>query len=125
MGERYLIDTNVIIDFSANKLLPHAKSVVATIIDDGPYLSIINKIELLGFSEVNATIIELIECSFIIGLTEEIANRTISIRKSKKIKLPDAIVAATCIEHSLKLITRNVADFQGISEITIINPWDV
>ena len=122
MAEKYLIDTNVIIDFSENKLLPGAKSLVASIIDSDPYLSIINKIELLGFSHVSDYILELVDVANILGLTDNIVDKTIAIRKSKKIKLPDAIIAATTIEHHLLLVTRNMADFQNIKGLKIINP---
>jgi predicted nucleic acid-binding protein len=39
--------------------------------------------------------------------------------------LPDAIIAATTLVHGLPLITRNVADFQGIVGLVVINPHDV
>ena len=122
MGEKYLIDTNVIIDFSENKLLPGAKSFIASIIDSDPYFSVINKIELLGFSHVSNNIKELVETGTILELTDEVVNRTIAIRKAKRIKLPDAIIAATAIEHHLRLITQNISDFQNIKGLKIIDP---
>ena len=122
MGEKYLIDTNIIIDFSENKLLSEAKSFVMSIIDDSPYFSVINKIELLGFSTVSNDIIELVDTATILGLTDTIVHKTIAIRKSKRIKLPDAIIAATAIEHHLHLVTRNISDFQNIKGLKIITP---
>ncbi len=122
MGEKYLIDTNIIIDFSENKLSAEAKAFVASVIDTEPFLSVINKIELLGFSDVSKTIVELVDTATVIGLTDAIIHRTIAIRKSKKIKLPDAIIAATALEHKLQVITRNIADFQNIKGLKIINP---
>ena len=124
MGANYLIDTNIIIDFSENKLPSKAKSFIAPIIDDRPQLSIINKIELLGFSVVNDVIVELVETATIIGLTDSIVHKTIAIRKSHRVKLPDAIIAATAIEQGLILVTRNITDFQNINGLNMINPWD-
>jgi hypothetical protein len=49
MEQGYLIDTNVIIDYSENKLPDAGKTLVASIIDGGSIFSVINKIELLGF----------------------------------------------------------------------------
>lgn len=81
MGEKYLIDTNVIIDFTENKLSAEAKNFIASVIDGEPYLSVINKMELLGFSEVKKSIVEFVASSNIIGLTDDIIDKTIAIRK--------------------------------------------
>ncbi|MGN6248483.1 MAG: type II toxin-antitoxin system VapC family toxin, partial [Ginsengibacter sp.] len=59
--------------------------------------------------------------SVVFGLTEDIIQRTISLRKSKKIKLPDAVIAATALENNLQLLTLNVKDFKNISGLTIID----
>ena len=67
MGEKYLTDTNVIIDFQENKLPAKARSFIASIIDDEPCFSIINKIELLGFSAVNDEVVELVQSAIVIG----------------------------------------------------------
>ncbi len=124
MGSGYLIDTNVIIDFSENKFPVTARSFIASIIDDDPILSVISQIEILGFSSPNSVAVELVDCAIVIGLSDDIINKTIAIRKVKRIKLPDAIIAATCVVHSLSLVTRNVYDFQNIRALKVINPWD-
>jgi predicted nucleic acid-binding protein len=36
---------------------------------------------------------------------------------------PDGLIAATALVHNLKLVTRNVKDFQSIPALEIINPW--
>jgi predicted nucleic acid-binding protein len=69
--------------------------------------------------------IELIEASTIIPLTDEMVDETIAIRKIHKIKLPDAIIAATAKTKNLTLITRNETDFDSVSGLTIINPWKI
>ena len=124
MGKKFLIDTNVIIDFSGNKFHRTAKLFVAKTIDNNPYFSVINKIELLSFSVVKKEIIELIESSTEVNLSEEIISKTISIRKTHNIKLPDAIIASTAIIYGLELITRNISDFKNIEGLMLINPWE-
>jgi predicted nucleic acid-binding protein len=125
MEQDYLIDTNSIINF-ANKKLPSSGSLfVSKVIDINPIISISNKIEVLGFAHPNNQMIELIEASTIIPLTDEMVDETIAIRKIHKIKLPDAIIAATAKTKNLTLITRNETDFDSVSGLTIINPWKI
>jgi predicted nucleic acid-binding protein len=42
--------------------------------------------------------------------------------KTHKIKLGDAIIAATAIVYSLTLVTRNVDDFNNIKNLVVKNP---
>jgi len=53
----------------------------------------------------------------------EIADLTVSYRKMKKIKIPDAIILATARKLNAKLLTSNIIDFTNIDEkVTIIKP---
>jgi predicted nucleic acid-binding protein len=123
MEQKYLIDTNIIIDFSENKLPATAKSFISKIIDDDPSISVINKIELLSFSVANKVLTEFTEVATVIGLTDDVVNRTIALRKSHRIKLPDAIIAATALAYNYKLVTRDTNDFKNIKGLKVINPW--
>ncbi len=55
----------------------------------------------------------------------DIALKTIDIRVKYKIKVPDAVIAATAIHYDLTLITRNISDFKKISELEIIDPYNL
>ena len=58
-------------------------------------------------------------------VTQAIANRVITYRKFRRIKLPDAIILATAREYNCQLVTRNVSDFADLDElVTVINPFD-
>jgi len=52
MGQGYLIDTNVILDFMGGKLPANSTFFLSQIIDNQINISAINKIELLGFFDV-------------------------------------------------------------------------
>lgn len=47
------------------------------------------------------------------------------INKSNKILAVDTLIAASAMVHNLKVITRNTKDFQAISGLEIINPWEL
>ena len=66
---------------------------------------------------------ELLELFTTLYIDREIADKVIEIRKKDRIKLPDAIIAATAISRELSLITRNIDDFKNI-EVSISNPFD-
>jgi predicted nucleic acid-binding protein len=61
------------------------------------------------------------EDSFIIGLSDEIIEQTIEIRKQYKIITPDAIIAATALVNKLAIITRNMGDFGKIEGVEVID----
>ena len=85
----------------------------------------ITEIEVLGFSDIPEAIIELVEGATIFQLDQRVVKQTIAIRKKQKIKLPDAIIAATAIVHGLTLITRNTKDFLKIKGLKVVNPHQV
>jgi len=69
------------------------------------------------------TIKTFISGSYIYQLDGDIKLQTIEIRKRAKLKLPDAIIAATALVHDKVLITRNVSDFNKISDIKLFDPF--
>jgi predicted nucleic acid-binding protein len=40
-----------------------------------------------------------------------------------RIKVPDAIIAATALEYSLQLVSRNEEDFSQIQDLKLVNPF--
>lgn len=65
---------------------------------------------------------DFIEASNVFLLTEPIVLKTIEIRKESKIKLPDAIIAATALVDQLPLVSLNTGDFKNVPGLVIINP---
>ena len=125
MWERYLIDTNILIEYSSNILPDKAENFISKIVDENFNISIINKIEILGYNNAGRQIEEFISLAVIFSLTDEIADKTIELRRLKKLKLPDAVIAATAIIKDFVLLTRNTKDFNNIDELSLLNPHEV
>ncbi|MEE8457947.1 MAG: type II toxin-antitoxin system VapC family toxin [Acidimicrobiia bacterium] len=49
-----------------------------------------------------------------IAVERSVAERAGRIRRESGVRLPDALIAATAIEHKLSLVTRNRSDFERI-----------
>ena len=57
-------------------------------------------------------------------LDEPTVQQTIRLRQQLRIKLPDAIIAATALTHGLPLLTRNTSDFGAVPGMLVLNPYD-
>lgn len=72
---------------------------MAGIIDKGSIISFISQIELLVWNPENPNDLKIYQSfvsqSTIVGLQDGIIQETIRIRKSYKLKLPDALIVAT------------------------------
>jgi predicted nucleic acid-binding protein len=97
MGKRYLIDTNVLIEYTGNLLPENCYSFVSGIIDEEFNISVINKIEVLSHNTAGKDIEDFIGLAVILDLSDKIVSETIKLRKAYKTKLPDAIIAATAL----------------------------
>jgi predicted nucleic acid-binding protein len=87
------------------------------------FLSFINEIELLSFPNIKTEEIIYIEnflneCT-ILDYSINIKETTIFLRKKYKLKLPDAIIAATSIFFNLPLISAD-NHFEKVSELIFI-----
>lgn len=127
--QKYLIDSNTVIDYLNGKLPFNGNSFVNSIVDEEPKISVITKIEVLGFNLQSAEdyqiVVDFINDNMVYNLDESIINKTIELRKKYKIKLPDAIIAATALCNDLAIVSRNTDDFKKIKELKIINPFEL
>jgi len=120
----YLLDTNTIIDYLGGKFYSNARNNLDKIIDEEINISVINKIELLSFSKVEQNLLDFVNESNVYRLDEDIVDQTIKIRKEHRIKLPDAIIAATALLFNFTLITNNTKDFKKLEHLNLINPYN-
>lgn len=122
---QYLIDTNAVIDYLSKKLSNIGMDFMNRIIDDVPNVSVVTKIEVLGFNAPEdhyQLLTNFMNDATILDLTSTVVDISIEIRKKYKTKLPDAIIAATALVYDLVLITRNISDFKNIQGLKIIDP---
>lgn len=114
-GIDYIADTNALLYLlSGNPCMkPYLSSYIG--------LSVISEMELLSFSGITSfeeeRIRSLIQDCLVLFLTENVKNKTIALRRAYKIKLPDAIIAATAIENKLQLITAD----KGLKRVSELN----
>jgi predicted nucleic acid-binding protein len=108
MEPGYLIDSNVIIDYSANRLPQKGSDFVERIFNNGFQISVIVKIEVLGFADVPdkmQAMTDFVNTAAVLALDEKITQQTILLRRQyRKLKLGDAVIAATCLVQDLVLI---------------------
>lgn len=127
MGTRFLLDTNVVIYFLKNSLPENAKSfLIAALADEQATISLITQIELLAFPAITSSeekeIVDFIRFFNAIWIDEAIVTETIMIKRKNKLKLPEAIIAATALVSNLELITSTIDDFKKVESLQIINP---
>jgi predicted nucleic acid-binding protein len=130
MGQRFLLDTNIVIEFLRDNIPSARKNELVSIIMVETNISIVTKIETLGWlppdKNEERLIIEFIADCTVFNLTDDIVDKTIELRKTyKKLALPDAIIAATALTHNLTLVSRNDADFQRIKKLRYTNPFNL
>jgi predicted nucleic acid-binding protein len=127
MGTNYLIDTNIAIYLLNGSLNENALRFIEPIVNESYNLSVITKIELLGFAFPDSDKLtdtkNFIDDGILIALTDDIVEQTITLRQLYKIKMPDAIIAATAIVFDYTLLSRNDKDFAHIVDLKYINPF--
>jgi predicted nucleic acid-binding protein len=130
MGIKYIWDTNTVIYYLQQQFPPNAEKFMDESLKDAqPCISAITEIELLCWKTAIEKDLEVlrdfISNTLVIELERPIKLKTADIRKEHKIKLPDAVIAATAVIYDLILITRNVSDFKNIPELKIIDPYNL
>jgi predicted nucleic acid-binding protein len=112
-GDRIVVDTSLIIN-----LFNGIEEVQELITDRNLFVSIISEIEVLSFPNITTKDSKLLksflsEC-YIVDIEPAIKEITIDIRSRFKVKLPDAVKAATAIYFDLPLFTID----KGLKKIT-------
>jgi predicted nucleic acid-binding protein len=126
--EQYLIDNNAISNFFSGLLPEKGMDFMTTVFDQTPVISVITEIEALSWvspdKNKESIVKDFINDAAILAITPAVVARCVAIRRSRKIKIPDAIIAATAMVHHLILITSDT-DFKNISGLQTIDPFNL
>lgn len=117
-GDSIFVDTNVLLNLAEHKNLVEPYLVGKEI-----YISIITEIEILGYNKIQNYEIDfyttLFEEFHLIDILPQIKNIAISLKQKYKLKLPDAVIAASAIFLGHTLISFD-KDFEKINELDVI-----
>lgn len=121
----YLLDSNVIINYVAEIFDLNVLRHLDNALDSEFNYSVITLMEVMGYngdSRDMEKFASLFSAGNKLNIEDTTIAETINIRKTVKIKLPDAIIAATAIIHGYVLLTENTNDFQNILSLKVYNP---
>ena len=117
-GIKYLLDTNFILGML--KKTPEVLNIITSrslVAHECAYSSI-TRMELLGFPGITkneeSLIREKLEYLTYISITPSVEDTVIQLRRTKKLKLPDAIIAATALVFQIELLTLDQQLLSGL-----------
>ena len=116
-GNSYLLDTNILV-YALKGL-----SSVKPYFEEDCYLSVITEIEIVGVAGLDKKEINVrqsaVDFCTVIPLTTKIKSEAIKLKQQFKVKLPDAVIAATAITEGYTLITADKG-FRKFPELSMI-----
>jgi len=111
-----LVDTDVFVDHlrGARRIQPGRGRIL---------YSVITRCELFAGREVEEeTVQRLLEAFEELPVDRLVAERAGRLRRAGSLRTPDALIAATALEHQLELVTRNTRDFQAARGLKLRPP---
>jgi len=116
-GIKHLVDTNFLIHTDQRN------PVVEPFLNENIAISFISEMELLGVFSISkskkASMQRIINECYVLEMNQSIKIVAIDLKQKHKLKLPDAIIAATAIHYNLMFIISD-ADFKSIKELELI-----
>jgi predicted nucleic acid-binding protein len=113
IGISHLLDTNFILGLL--KATPEVLAVVTDrdLLAASCAYSAVTRMELLGYPNITGDeerlIADRLSKFTYLSISFEVENLAISLRRARRLKLPDALIAATAIHHGLELLTMDQA----------------
>jgi hypothetical protein len=104
-----VIDTNILVDYLYG--IPQAQQELA--LYQSPSISVISWIEVMAGAteQTESTARGFLKSFDLLEIDTRVAEQAVVLRKTNRIKLPDAVIWATAQVHQCLLVTRNARDF--------------
>lgn len=119
-----ILDSNIVI----YSILPEHERLRTFIEENVPAVSLICRIEVLGFHKINqeqqAKFAKLFDGLPVLPISRDVADKAVALRQQRRMSLGDAITAGTALVHDRVLVTRNVSDFEWVAGLKLRNPFD-
>jgi len=117
-GNSFLLDTNIVLH-----ILNGDKTIASFLNHSSVFISFITEIELLSYHGFNLgdlqKVKKLIEELQIIDLSSEIKEIAIGLRIKHRLKIPDALIAATAIAQNLPLVSADIG-FKKVEQLELV-----
>lgn len=117
-----LLDSNLII-YAAR---PRREALRRFVAREAPYVSVVSKVETLGYHELGENERRFLEAFFdaaeVLPVSQSVVAIAIRLRQRRRMSLGDALIAGTALSHGLKLATHNAKDFAWIDELEVVDP---
>jgi hypothetical protein len=110
-----LVDTDVFVDHlrGAVELTPGR---------DRLHYSVVTRAELFAGNSATDLVSQLLAPVRELAVDRTVAERAGRVVREFQLRMPDALIAATALEHRLTLMTRNRKDFDGVRGLRIRTP---
>jgi toxin FitB len=119
-----LIDSNIIIYASQGE----SPQIGQLIREYDIAVSAVSYVEVLGYHRLTEESRLFLEAFFriveVLPISQVVLDRAVKLRQIRRMSLGDAIIAATALVYDRTLVTRNIEDFQWITELSILNPFE-
>ncbi len=115
-------DSNIVIH-AASSAYPQLQSWMQT---TRRAVSGVTRVETLGFHGLTpadeASLLAILGQLLVLPVDTAVENEAIRLRRRRRMKLGDSLIAATALVHRCDLATRNMRDFTGIPGLIAFDP---
>lgn len=109
-----LLDTDVFVDHLRGAAMIEASG-------HRLHFSAITRAELFAGSSATDAVTTLLAPFRELAVSRAVAERAGRVRRETGVRLPDALIAATALEHGMGVVTRNGRDFEPIRGVRLRN----